>query len=52
MIAWWAATLVVPARSVSALARSRAWPASSCRPQAADCQASISTATATAASEA
>ena len=44
--AWWAAKLVVPARSVSALARSSAVRASSCRPRAADCQATISTATA------
>jgi hypothetical protein len=46
VMAWWAWTLVVPAWSVSALARSKARRASSWRPRAADCQASISTATA------
>ena len=44
--AWWAAKAVVPARSVSDLARLSAVSASSWRPRAADCQASISTATA------
>jgi hypothetical protein len=39
-------TLVVPARSVSTLTCPRARLASSWRPRAADCQASISTATA------